>query len=218
MHCKDITEKLDDYMDGGLDQATAEAISSHAESCETCRAVIERERELRGLLRDYPMPQAQAGFYDQALVHAARKGGGWQRINNQRLRYRWLLTGFGSAVAAGLAAWLVFGMLLNTPQTPDAGASIPGVTIALEETRTVNLVFASATALDAATLTVSLPDGIELAGFPGQREITWETSLRAGRNLLPLTLVALTPTGGELLARLQHNDRDRTFRLRVDVS
>lgn len=211
MHCKDITEKLDDYMDGGLDLAMAEAISSHAESCDTCRTVIESERELRGSLKDYPMPQAQAGFYDQALVHAAHKG-------SRRQRDRWLLTGFGSAVAAGLAAWLVFGLLLNTPQTPDAGASIPGVTIALEETRTVNLVFASATALDTATLTVSLPDGIELAGFPGQREITWETSLRAGRNLLPLTLVALTPTGGELLARLQHNNRDRTFRLRVDVS
>ena len=67
-------------------------------------------------------------------------------------------------------------------------------------------------------LTVSLPDGIELAGFPGQREITWETSLREGRNLLPLTLVALTPTGGELLARLEHDDRDRTFRLHVTVN
>ncbi len=211
MDCKDIAEKLDDYMDGGLDQATAEAISSHAESCEACRTIFERERELHGLLKDYPMPQAQPGFYDQALVHAAHKG-------SRRQRDRWLLTGFGSAVAAGLAAWVVFGLLLNTPQTPDAGASIPGVTIALEEPRTVNLMFASATALDTATLTVSLPDGIELAGFPGQREITWETSLREGRNLLPLTLVALTPTGGELLARLQHNDRERTFRLRVDVS
>lgn len=211
MDCKDVTEKLDDYMDRGLDQATAEAISSHAESCETCRTVIERERELRELLKDYPVPRAQAGFYDRALVRAAHRGGA-------RQRNRWLLTGFGSAVAAGLAAWVVFGLLLNAPQTPDAGASIPGVTIALEEARTVNLVFASATALDTATLTVSLPVGIELVGFPGQREITWETSLREGRNLLPLTLVALTPTGGELLARLQHNDRERTFRLRVDVS
>ena len=94
MHCKDITEKLDDYMDGGLDLAMAEAISSHAESCDTCRTVIESERELRGSLKDYPMPQAQAGFYDQALVHAAHKG-------NRRQRDRWLLTGFGSAVAAG---------------------------------------------------------------------------------------------------------------------
>jgi hypothetical protein len=90
--------------------------------------------------------------------------------------------------------------------------------MALAEPRTVNLVFASATALDSATLTVSLPDGIEIDGFPGQNEITWQTSLSEGKNLLPLTLVALTPAGGELLARLEHEDRDRTFRLRVDVT
>ncbi len=90
--------------------------------------------------------------------------------------------------------------------------------MALEEPRTVNLVFASATSLDSATLTVSLPEGIELEGFPGQREISWETSLSEGKNFLPLTLIALTPTGGELLARLEHDDRDRTFRLQVDVT
>ena len=70
----------------------------------------------------------------------------------------------------------------------------------LEEPRTVNLVFASAAALDAATLTVSLPDGIELAGFPGQTQITWQTSLVEGKNFLPLELIALSPAGGEVLA------------------
>ena len=77
--------------------------------------------------------------------------------------------------------------------------------------------FASKTALDAATLTVSLPEGIELAGFPGQREIAWQTSLVEGKNLLPLSLVALTPAGGEVLARLEHDNRNRTFRLQVEV-
>jgi hypothetical protein len=90
--------------------------------------------------------------------------------------------------------------------------------MALEEPRTVNLVFSSSEALESATLTVSLPDGVELAGFPGQSEISWETSLNEGRNFLPLTLIALTPVGGELLARLEHEDRDRVFRLQLDVS
>lgn len=157
------------------------------------------------------MPAADTGFYDQALVRATHEG-------SRRQRNKWLLTGFGAAIAATFAVWMIGGMLLTNPNVPDAGAVIPGVTVALEEPRTVNLVFASATALDGATLTVSLPDGIELAGFPGQREITWETSLTEGKNLLPLTLVALTPTGGELLARLEHEDRNRTFRLRVDVT
>jgi hypothetical protein len=172
---------------------------------------ITQEQELLDLLKDYPVPQAEAGFYDRALVRAVHRG-------SRRQRNRWLLAGFGSAIAAGLAIWMITAMLMTAPQLPDAEPAIPGVTIAMEQERTVRLVFSSAEALDSATLTVSLPDGIELAGFPGQREITWETSLQEGRNLLPLTLIALTPAGGEVLARLEHKDRNRTFRLRVDVS
>lgn len=171
--------------------------------------------QIQALLKDYPMPQAAAGFYDHALARATLIG-----VRQQRTR--WMLTGFGGAVAAGLAVWLISGMLMTAPQLPDAkesmGAAITGITMTLEEPRTVNLVFASATALESATLTVSLPAGIELAGFPGQSEISWATNLKEGRNLLPLKLIALTPVGGELLARLEHDDRGRVFRLQVNIS
>ena len=170
-----------------------------------------QEQELLDMLKEYPVPEAEAGFYDRALIRAVHKG-------SRRQRNRWMLAGFGSAIAAGLAIWVVTAMLMTTPQLPDAEPTIPGVTIAMQQEHTVRLVFSSAQALDSATLTVSLPDGIELAGFPGQREIPWQTSLQEGKNLLPLTLIALTPSGGEVLARLEHKDRNRTFRLRVDVS
>lgn len=168
------------------------------------------ERQLTDLMKDYPMPEATTGFYDEALVAAAQEG-------RRRQKRRWLMTGFGSAVAAGLAIFVVALTLTGTPQAPGVSSSIPGVTIALAEPRTVNLVFSSAETLDTATLTVTLPAGVELEGFPGQSEVTWETSLAEGRNLLPLKLIAVTPVGGELLARLQHDDRDRTFRLQVNV-
>jgi hypothetical protein len=170
-----------------------------------------QDQELLGLLKDYPMPEATAGFYEQALVRATHEG-------SRRQRNRWLITGFGSAVAAGIVLWLIGGLFLTAPSLPEPDASIPGIAMTLEEPRTINLVFASAAALDSATLTVTLPEGIELAGFPGQREIAWQTSLVEGKNLLPLELVALTPAGGEVLARLEHENRNRTFRLRVDVS
>ncbi|MCH7636176.1 MAG: hypothetical protein IIA12_00710 [Proteobacteria bacterium] len=52
--------------------------------------------QIRALLKDYPMPQADTGFYDQALARATHVG-------SRRQRNRWLMTGFGSAVAAGVA-------------------------------------------------------------------------------------------------------------------
>jgi hypothetical protein len=170
-----------------------------------------QDQEILELLKDYPMPDATVEFYDQALARATHEG-------TRRQRNRWVMTGFGSAIAAGLALWLIGGFFLTTPVVTTPDASIPGIAMTLEAPRTVNFVFASATALDEATLTVSLPDGIELAGFPGQREVTWQTSLVEGKNYLPLELIALTPTSGEVLARLEHDDRGRTFRLRVNVS
>ena len=172
--------------------------------------IDKQDREVLELLQDYPMAEAKAGFYDRALARATHEGA-------RRQRNRWIMTGFGSAVAAGLALWLIGGFFLTEPQTTEPPANIPGVVMTLAEPRTVNLVFASKSNLDAATLTVTLPDGVELAGFPGQREIAWKTSLVEGKNLLPLELIALTPAGGEVLARLEHENRRRTFRLRIDV-
>ena len=170
-----------------------------------------QDQEVLALLKDYPMAAADAGFFDQALVRANYEG-------SRRQRNRWIVTGFGSAIAAGIVLWLVGGFFLAAPDIPQPDPTIPGIAMTLEEPRRVNLVFASKTALDDATLTVTLPAGIELAGFPGQREITWQTSLDEGRNLLPLELIALTPVGGEVLARLEHDNRGRTFRLRIEVS
>ena len=170
-----------------------------------------QDRALEALLKDYPAPEPREGFYEQALARATHEG-------SRRQRNRWIMTGFGSAVAAGIALWFVAGFFFAAPEATLPEAAIPGITMTLEEPRTVNLVFASATALDSATLTVTLPDGVELAGFPGQREIAWQTSLNEGKNLLPLKLIAVSPMGGEVLARLEHDDRDRTFRLRIDVT
>ena len=171
----------------------------------------QQDQEILDLLRDYPAAEPSPGFYDQALARARHEG-------TRRQRNRWIMTGFGSAVAAGIVLWMVSGALFTAPDVPQPEATIPGIALTLEEPRTINLVFASKSALDEATLTVSLPQGIELAGFPGQREIAWQTSLVEGKNLLPLNLIALTPAGGEVLARLEHDNRNRTFRLRVEVS
>ena len=169
------------------------------------------DREITALLKDYPMPEATTAYFDQALVRATHEG-------SRRQRNRWVMTGFGSALAAGIALWMIGGFFLTAPNLPNTDtADIPGITMTLAEPQIVNFVFASDTPLVAATLTVMLPAGVELVGFPGQREITWQTNLNAGKNLLPLKLIALSPIGGEVMAILEHMDRARTFKVQVDV-
>ena len=215
MSCTHINEKLDDFMDDALDDAEIALLNEHIDSCDSCRQALESEHRLRGLLRDYPVPAPDAAYIDAALAKASHDGA---LIAASGQRNRWIMTGFGGAIAAGLVAWIIGGVLLQTPDDSDPAANIPGVTMVLEEPRTVNLVFSSETELNNAVLTVNLPAGIEIEGFAGQREISWTTSLQAGKNILPLKLIATTPHGGELLARLEHDDRNRTFRIRVNVT
>lgn len=173
--------------------------------------VDDKDREIQALLQRYPAPAAAPDYFEQALIRATHEG-------SRRQRNRWLSAGFGSAVAAGLVLWMIGGLMFSTPPTPHLQPEIPTVVMTLEQPQTVKLVFAAATAMDMATLTVRLPDGIELSDFPGQREVSWETSLNKGRNLLPLKLIATSPIGGEVYAVLEHDDRGRTFALRVEVS
>ena len=168
------------------------------------------DEALDALLKDYPMQEASPEFFDKALLVAAQTGA-------RRQRNRWLMTGFGGAIAAGIVAWLVGGMMLTVPDS--IAPEIPGVAIAIEETRQINLVFASSREIDGATLTVELPDGVELAGFPGQRSVSWETSLDAGKNHLPLNLIATRAVDDAIVvARLEHENRRKTFELRIDAS
>lgn len=211
MNCTAVSDNLDDFIDRALSTADTAAISEHIRHCGDCLKIVNDARRLQDLLKEYgdtDVPTATTAFFDRALINASRDG------TRRQHRHSWL-KGFGSAVAAGLALWIVGGLFFKAPEVPDA--TIPTVTMRLEEPRTVNLVFSSAVDLVDATLTVILPTGIEIAGFEGQREISWETSLTAGKNVLPLKLIAISPQGGEILATLQHADDDRSFRLQVTV-
>jgi anti-sigma factor RsiW len=211
MTCQLIAEQIDDFLDGELAATEMHTLETHVSTCASCAALVTGERNLRDMLRDYgesTMPHADAAFFNQSIARAARDG-------TLRQRNRWVITGFGGAVAAAMALWIVSGVFFSTPEFSEP--AVPSVTMTLEQPQTLNLVFASAETLENATMTVFLPEGVEVRGFSGQREITWMTSLDKGRNILPLTLIATSPAGGELLATLRHENDDKTFRLRVSV-
>lgn len=174
---------------------------------------VAQAQRMRSAVADQPVVGPEAGFFDQALDVAAREG---SRDRRRHARSRSWGIGLGSALAAGIAVWLVSGVLLKTPQL-DRTDSMPGLTMAMNETRTVNLMFASADALEEATLVVQLPPGVEVAGYAGRSEIRWSTQMQQGKNVLPLALVATEGNGGELVARVEHGSKQKTFRLNINV-
>ena len=214
MNPETLETRINDYIDGLLDDSEqAEMASLVAENGEIA-AKVAQARALKAdlaALGQQGTPMPDDAFFAQAIARASVAGA-------KDTRRRYWLKGFGSALAAGMALFAVT-LLLLQPQDPvNSPSGVPAITMTLEEVRTVNLVFASASDLVDASFTVSLPDGVYLQGFEGQQEITWLTSLTEGKNVLPLKLIATTPVGGELLATLRHEDDDKVFRLQVNIS
>ena len=209
MTCNRINTQLDDYLDGHLSEANARELHEHLGGCADCQQMTARARALQAALREYPVLGPGPEFYDRALAKAQEGSG------SRRALKGWTL-GASGALAASVVVLLVAGLLLRSPDLTPSDA-LPGVSMAMHETRTVNLVFSSAEAFQEVSLTVDLPPGIELSGYAGRDRIRWTTRLQAGRNVLPLELVAFGSEGGELVARLQHEGKEKIFKISVAI-
>jgi len=197
--------RLDDFLDGRLAGGEAAEVEIHAEGCTACRHRIAGEMRLRQRLRALPMPEPDMRVFEQAIARAAASAA---------IRRRW--TGGGWALAASIALVIAVAGYLPRHGSIDQDG-IPGLTIALHEVREVNLAVESPRRLADATFTVVLPPGIEMAGYPGRREITWKGDLEPGKNLLVLPLRAEAGAGGEIVTSITHIDRTKTYVVNLTV-
>lgn len=209
MACNRLNDRLDSYLDGDIAASELEALEEHVRGCPVCTELLVRERLMKRALREYPVAEPSDEFFEQALVRAASDSA------RDRRRSRWAI-GAGSALAAGIAIWLAVIPQLRAPEPPVS--PVATVSLALHETRTVKLVFGSETEIQHARLSLSLPPGVELAGHEGRQEIHWKTSLRPGKNVLPLELILQEGSGGNLVARLEQNDKQKTFHVRIALA
>ncbi len=210
MACIELQDKLDDYLDGTLAVADSALLDTHIAECNACQRLVSRERELLEMLRNYgdsAVAEPDAAFFSAALKTAVLEG----RVQS---RNRWLMTGFAGAIVAAVAVWITGGVIVNSPAP---SVQMAEISMTLEIPRTVNLVFSADSDLRDARLTLLLPEGVELAGFAGRAQVSWQTDLNKGRNVLPLTLIGRLPTEGEMHAVLKHMEDDREFRIRIKV-
>ncbi len=204
MHCHYAQSLFDDLFDGSLTLPAREALQRHMAECAGCRAAHERVQTLQRALRALPVEPLEPGFGARALRAArlAQPGG----VRRQRYGFA---AGFASALAASLAVWLV----ATPPQSP-AG---PSIAVVRDQAQTINLVVNVPQEMPDAILAVHLPEATELAGYPGERQLLWQTSLRRGENLLALPVIVRGATAGELVATVTHGDQQKIFRLQLQV-
>jgi anti-sigma factor RsiW len=204
MECSEFALRLDDLLDGRLDALGRKSIEEHLERCPDCRMRYGHAMALLESVRNLTPPALHPGFIDQALARATRPAAGAERP-----KWRPVL---GMALAASLVLGVALGVFLVTRPDP-----VQAVALTIDRPETVRLMFNSAKPLKAATVRIALPENVELVGYGGRRELSWQTDLREGGNLLQLPLVVRAATKQDLVASLSHGGSSKTFRLKIEI-
>lgn len=209
MNCHDCKENLDFYIDNELQSSLRSQFEEHLNECTRCSEMLAREHDLRKALKSIPVPMPETEFFDQALDRTVT-------MTKRHEQNRWLLTGFGGAVAAGVVGWMILGQPMDTAGIDQA--PIAGLSFTIGVPKTIRFSISSANELTNARLFVSLPEGVEVVGFDMQSEIDWTTTIKKGPNILELPIVVYSGTGGTILARVEHENKTKTFEFTISIT
>lgn len=208
MNCTQSQNFLDDYIDGSLSATQQGHVQTHLNNCDECQHVFSLAQNLTVTLKDTPVPPAKVGYEKRMLKFLDQKQP--QKAYNQN----WFIAGFGSAIAATFTLWLVFSpiSILST-----GTENLNTINLLVQKKQTVDLVFNLANELTGATLTLELPEKIEIAGYPGKQKLIWKASFKKGANRLALPIIGSEERNGILVARLTKNGTSKIFRVRINT-
>lgn len=164
---------------------------------------------LRRALRRIPAPEPDPGFVDRALARATGQAPR-SRSRLSHLARRWE-TWIGAAIGGALATLVT--LMLLSPLEPQP----PGITLALNEMRDIDVLIDSERALEDATIRIVASGSVALDGFENEREIGWQTHLAQGSNMLSLPVVARSKGTGQLVAVIEHGGRTRRVTVNLTV-
>jgi hypothetical protein len=222
MNCIEVAKNLDEYLENlpgeGLDDAEAGAIALHIQSCPACAKELEHRESLRQDLQAIDMPAPRPGFLEQAVAKAAASADQAQLQSATRQPHSNRFGGALMALAAALVAAVLIGSVMTHPVNPAPETTLQAIHLATNTVTPVKLAFSSETALEDARLSLSLPVGVELMGYDGRTDLSWNTDLEEGTNVLRLPLIGRMAASDVLIARLEHPSGAKTFRLPVTVN
>lgn len=205
MRCVDIDKHIDGFLDKQSTPEDLLAFDHHVSQCAECAEKLEIAKSLSSGLRNQPLPHYSAKFKQRAFAEVRRQYKG----EKQRDHGYSFATGFATAAVVSLVIWFVSSVyladtLIEQPQM---------ISVAMNQAQTVSLIFDSHTDIQQANLSIDLPDNMELDGYPGRRELSWQTSLKKGQNILTLPILAIEYGQGELLAQLSYDDTVTVLRV-----
>ncbi len=210
MKCAECMTYIDDFFDGVLDRQAVQNIEDHLAGCQICRDAFAGEKHLRHMLKSMPAPLPSPDFAGQVLAGAVAQSRG-------RSRFRKAVSMAG-ALAAGVVVWLMLS-LTGGPMHPGPEnkiASVPMI-LALQQATTIRMVVNAPYDMLQSTVTVLVPAHLEIVGFPGESEISWNTDLLKGKNLLELPVVAKKIGESTLVTQIDYQNKRKILTLTTQI-
>ncbi len=199
MGCHKTIKHLDDYFDGSLGQDLLNVVQNHVNKCPECHELFQEEKAFRLALFNMPAATPSREFSEIAFRNAAA-------LHQKKLRSRAWYSMAGT-LAAGLMVWLT--TMFSGPIMPGSGITAD-ITLALNETQNIKVLFDSPRVLQDATLTLVIPKELDLVDYPDTRELSWTADLKQGPNMLTLPVRAIEAGNIVLVTRVAHDNQSST--------
>ncbi|HEX5056229.1 MAG TPA: hypothetical protein VFX02_06995 [Gammaproteobacteria bacterium] len=184
-----------------LEEAEGLRMRRHLESCRRCQKYSQQMQAIVDCLKG----MGKAGQNELESVRVERL------LENACQRHRIAARG-RQAMAATLLAGFIGGALFwaaldevkHEPAYPIISHT-QTISLPIAGVKNISLAIDSDRVLQEVTFTIELPEGVELDGYPGQRQLSWQGPLHAGLNRLTLPLLTNHQAHeGVLKARIEY--------------
>lgn len=208
MHCKNFRRMLVHAY--GRKELLPEPGRQHLLMCPDCAAYC-AESEIEHLIRRVSVDPPTGGFTDRALQQA------WQKsylascpVSRSTVSSHW------SGIVLGLAFLLLLTALQLWRSSHLWAADGDLTTTSDLASHTLTITIFSENDLADATLTVKVSDNVYLDGYRDFRELSWPTSLLAGKNQIKLPVRFTNKYTGEVLLFVQAGEVAKEFLFKLD--
>lgn len=222
MTCDNFKLLWTEWHEGYLSELNSMRLHWHMEACPQCRLYDRQMLALVNGLNTLPEPAPMAEGSTTRLFANVRTN--YRHGHNRHSFQVW-------ALAASLIVAFVGGGLfwshMNVRGLQIPVASLPEivapVTLTLNRIQTVRLVLEAERNIAPVTFTIDLPEGVEIAGYPGQQRLTWKGHLDKGRNGLALPLIARTTSAGSsgkntvLITQIEYDNNQQALKVPLDL-
>lgn len=207
MNCTDINIHKDNYLDDELTSLQKTVFEQHLIECELCNEAVNASQQIQDVMGTLTAPEPRDDFVENMF----------KEVRNQypEKSSRHFVAGFATAMAASFALWFISTIFEVQQQSLPASSEMM---ISLNTEQSVRLMFDAPDNIKQVTLSIKLPNNIELTGYAGQSELSWQTSFTKGPNILTLPIKAVNQGAGELIARINYGDKLKEFHLVIKTA